>query len=167
VEIIRFKDGECRYEVWNLPDGGWNDWADRADRFLAHSIREIAAEYAGEPIEWLEINHWPYSGRLIVFPSQEGPYGDRIERVCFELSSEYLEAAVRQVSKSVPEADQESMWVSLSRRMWMQVSECLLHGDAGRQLAIARQSHRLRVAGYDYEPGEELWWLAEDGKIRD
>jgi hypothetical protein len=166
VEVIRFSDGPTRYEVWELPDAGWEDWAAVADRFLAHTIRGIAAEYASEPVEWLEINNWPYSGRLIVFPSQGGPHGDRGERVCFELASEHLLSVYRRVNYEVSEADREWVWVDLSRRVWARVSECLLRGTAGQEFAVARRSHKLRVAGYDYQPGEGLWWLTEDGQFR-
>src|SRR5262245_17771701 len=107
VEVIRFIDGSTRHEVWELPDSGWDDWAAAADRFLAHAIRGIAAEYAAELVEWLEINHWPYSGRLIVFPSQDGPHGDREERVCFELASEHLLSMFRRVNTEAAVADHE------------------------------------------------------------
>src|SRR5262245_1846374 len=166
MEVIRFTDGPTRHEVWELPDAGWKDWAAVVDRFLAHAIRSIAEEYAGEPVEWLEVNHWPHSGRLIVFPSQDGPHGDRGERVCFELSSEHLLAVFQRVSDEAPEADRDWVWIDLSRRVWVRVSECLLGGAAGQELVAARQTHRLRVAGYDYQPGEGLWWLTEDAAIR-
>jgi hypothetical protein len=166
VEVIRFTDGHTRHEVWELPDSGWDDWAATADRFLARAIRGIASEYAGEQVEWLEVNHWPYSGRLIVFPSQDGPHGDRGERVCFELASEHLLTVFRQVKDAAPEADREWVWVELSRRVWVRTSECLLSGAAGRELTAARQLHRLRVAGYDYRPGDGLYWLTEDGAFR-
>jgi hypothetical protein len=166
VKVIRFTDGPTRNEVWELPDAGWDEWAAVADEFLAHAIRGISAEYSREPVEWLEINHWPYSGRLIVFPSQEGPHGDRGERICFELASEHLLTVFRRVTSEVPETDRELVWVDLSRRVWVRVSECLLSGAAGRELATARRSHRLRVAGYDYQPGEGLWRVTEDGALQ-
>ncbi len=164
MEVSRFTDGPTRCEVWRLPDAGWDHWAATVDRFLAHAIRgSIAAEYAGEPIEWLEVNHWPSSGRLIVFPSSNGPHGDRGERVCFELASAHLEAASRWISCSDLESDQELAWAELAERIWRRIGECLVGGMAARELAAARQEHRLRVAAYDYNPGEGPWRLTESG----
>ena len=40
---------------------------------------------------------------LIVFPSQDGPHGDRGERVCYELSSEHLETASRKIGEALPD----------------------------------------------------------------
>jgi hypothetical protein len=153
VEIVRFTDGNTRHEVWQLAGTAWDDWAACVDRFLAHAIGAIVAAYPGEPVEWLEINHWPHSGRLIVFPSQNGPDGNRDERVCFELSSAHLELAAQRDGHS--------------HQVWTRVSACLLHGAAGQALTAAQRSHRLRVAGYDYNPGEGLWWLEEDGLLRE
>jgi hypothetical protein len=166
MEVVRFTDGACCHEVWKLPDRGWDDWSACVDQFLAHAIGGIAAEYVRESVEWLEINHWPYSGRLIVFPSREGPPGDRHERVCFELTSQHLEAAFQQVDESVSGAERETVWVALSRRVWLLVSECLQSGASGQELVAARRRHLFRVAGYDYNPGEGLWWLTETGAFR-
>jgi hypothetical protein len=166
VKVIQFTDGPTRNEVWELPDASWDDWAAVADEFLVHSINGIAAEYARASVKWLEINHWPHSGRLIVFPSQDGPSGDRNERVCFELVSEHLLTLFQRVKTEVPEADYEAAWTNLSRCVWLRVSDCLTGGAAARTLATARQSHPLRVAGYDYQPGEGLLWLTEDGALR-
>jgi hypothetical protein len=165
LQVVRFTDNGTRYETWELPDAGWADWAAHIDLLMAHAIREIAAEYIGEPVEWLEVNYWQETGRLIVFPSQDGPHGDRAERVCFELSSEHLEAESRRVSQSVPEAEQEGAWEALAARVWHLVSACLTTGEAARELAAARRSHALRVAGYDYNPGEGPFRLAEGGGL--
>ncbi len=162
MEVIRFTDGPTRYETWELPDAGWDDWAAIADRFLAHAVRAIATDCPAGAAEWLEVNHWPYSGRLIVFPSRDGPHGDRGEPVCFELSSAHLEAASRRIGASVPDADQDAAWAVLAERVWRRVSECFA-GAAGRELAAGRVLHRLRVAGYDYQPGEGPWRLTEAG----
>jgi hypothetical protein len=164
VKVMQFTDGPTRNEVWELPDTGWNHWSAVADEFLAYSIAGIATEYATEPVEWLEINLWPHSGRLIVFPSHDGPEGDRGERVCFELASEHLLSLFQLVDASSPQADQA--WADLSRHVWGRVSQCLTEGAAARELKVARRTHRLRIAGYDYQPGEGLWWLTEDGRLR-
>jgi hypothetical protein len=163
VEIIRFTDGPTLHEVWELPDAGWDDWATTADQFLADAIRAIVAEYPGERVEWLEVNYWQDSGRLIVWPSQEGPHGDRGERVCFELSSQYLEAASLAISESVPDSEKDAAWAALGDRVWRRVGVCLTTGTAGRELAVARRSHPLRVAAYDYNPGEGPFRLSQDG----
>jgi hypothetical protein len=166
VEVIQFTDGPTRHEIWELPDAGWDDWAAVVDRFLAHAIHGIAAEYANDSSEWLEVNQWQNSGRLIVFPSQDGPHGDRGERVCFELSSKHLEAASRRICEAVPESQQEAAWAALSGRVWRRVGECFVRGAAAGALASARRSLRLRVAGYDYNPGEGPWRLTEAGAFQ-
>ncbi len=163
MEVIRFTDGETRYEAWELPDAGWDDWAARLDSFLEHAIRGIAAEYDDTRVEWLEINYWQNSGRLIVFPSQEGPHGDRSERICFELASEHLEAESRRVSESLREPEQDASWQELASRVWRRVGECLASGEAGCELSTARRSHKMRVAGYDNNPGEGPDRLDESG----
>jgi hypothetical protein len=165
VEVLRFTDGGTRYETWELPDAGWDAWATHVDRFLAYAIRGIVAQYAGDQVEWLEISYWQNSGRLIVFPSQDGPHGNRVERVCFELSSEHLEAESHRVSESVPGVEQDEASEVLASRVWHRVSECLARGDAEHELANARQSHKMRVAGYDYNPGEGPFRLAESGAL--
>jgi hypothetical protein len=164
MDIVRFTDGPTRYETWKLPDAGWDDWASTVDQFLAHAIQGITAEYAGLPVEWLEANYWQISGRLIVFPSQDGPYGDRVERVCFELASEHLEVESRRVADSIPDAEQDEAWEALAVAVWGRVGECLTAGDSARELSAARRTHKLRVAGYDYNPGEGPFRLAESGE---
>ncbi len=164
MQVVRFTEGGTRHETWELPDVGWADWVAYTDRFLAHALRSIADEYAGDPVEWLEINYRQNSGRLIVFPSRDGPYGDRGERICFELSSEHLEAESRRVSESVPEPEQDASWEALASLVWLRVSECLTSGEAGRELSAARRSHKMRVAGYDYNPGEGPFRLDESGR---
>ena len=163
VEVIRFLDGPTRHEVWKLPDGGWDGWSVTVDPFLAHAIQGIVAECAGSSAEWLEINHWQNSGRLIVFPSDAGPDGDRGERVCFELSSKHLESASRRIGEVLPRPKQEKAWAALSERVWQRVGECLVGGAAAEELATARQTIRLRIAAYDYQPGEGPWRLTEAG----
>ena len=73
MQVVEYQDGRCHCIVWELPDNGWEDVARQFDSFLAHAIAAIAAGYAADPVEWLEINRWPDSGRLMVFPSQDGP----------------------------------------------------------------------------------------------
>ena len=164
MQVVRFTDSGTRQETRELPDAGWDDWAACCDRFLAHSIRGIATEYAGDPVEWLEVNYWQNSGRLIVFPSRDGPHGNRGERVCFELSSEHLEAESRRVSELVSKPEQDASWEALASRVWHRVSECLTSGEAYRELSTARRSHKMRVAGYDYNPGEGPFHLDESGR---
>ena len=63
MQVIEQQDQGCRLVYWELPDHGWEDVARRIDPFLARAIHRIAAEYVGEPVPWLEVNHWPCSGR--------------------------------------------------------------------------------------------------------
>jgi hypothetical protein len=164
MEIVRFTDGPTQHETWELPDAGWDDWASILDRFLAHAIRGITAHYAGSDVEWLEVNYWQDSGRLIVFPSQDGPYGDRAERVCFELASEHLEVESRRAAESVSMANQDEAREALAVAVWRRVGESLTVGDSARALRAARLTHKLRVVGYDYNPGEGPFRLAESGE---
>jgi len=165
VDLIRFTDDKTRHEIWELLDAGWEDWAAPVDQFLAHAVGSIAAVYAGDSVEWLEINYWRNSGRLIVFPSQDGPFGDRGERVCFELSSKHMEAESPRIGRLVPEAEQDGAMETLASRVWLQVSECLTRGQAARELVAARRSHKLRISGYDDQPGEGPFRLAESRAI--
>jgi hypothetical protein len=165
VDVVRFTDGGTSYETWELPDAGWEDWSAKVDHFLAHAIQRIAAEYADDLVEWLEINYWQNSGRLIVFPSRDGPLGDRGERVCFELSSEFLANQSRWVSESVQEPEQDGVWEEFASSVWRRVGESLLGGQSAHQLAVARKLHKMRVAGYDYSPGEGPFRLAESGAL--
>ena len=164
MEVVRFEDGPTRYETWELPDAGWPDWASVADDFLMHAVRGVVVAYPGDSAEWLEVNHWPSSGRLIVFPSEGGPYGDRGEKVCFELSSAYLALASRRIGASGSAAEQERAWGELSARVWRRVGECLVAGAAAAELAVARRTLKLRVTGYDFTPGEGRWRLTEAGE---
>jgi hypothetical protein len=164
VNVIRFSDGPTQCEVWELPDAGWDDWASQADVFLAYAIQGMSAAYLRESIEWLEVNYWPDTARLIVFPSSD-PYGDRGERVCFQLCSSHLQTAFDAAALLRSEAEQDAAWDALCRGVWSRVSECLLVGEASRELKAARAAHRMRVAGYDYCPGEGLCWLGEDGSL--
>lgn len=166
MQVVKFQDGPTRCETWELPDGGWDDFVAVVDRFLAFAIAGIAAEYGGEAVKWLEVNGWPTSGRLMVFPSHEGPFGNRGERVCFELSSKHLEAACSRIGEALPTSDRDAAWTALGRRVWGRVSECLASGAASQELARARRIHKLRIAGYDYEPGEKLFWLTQEGALR-
>jgi hypothetical protein len=111
----------------------------------------------GDAVEWLEINHWPNSGRLMVFPSQDGPFGNREERLYFELSSEHLEKENRRVGDSLPDGKRDEAWEALNRKVWEQVGNALRIGEASRQLAEAHKEHRFRLAAYDYDFGEGLF----------
>ena len=75
MQITEYQDGNCRRIFWNLPDRGWTDVAEHIDPFLTQAIQAIASEYRDESVEWLEINRWPDSGRLIVYPRPRGHSG--------------------------------------------------------------------------------------------
>src|SRR4051794_17181928 len=107
MKVLEQQEGRCRNVYWDVPDGGWEEAARHIDPFLADAIRAVDAEYAGDPAEWLVVNHWPDSGRLIVYPAQDGPYGNRGERVCFQLCSGHLEAAFRQFADLLPDGERE------------------------------------------------------------
>lgn len=121
------------------------------------------AAYPGDSVGWFEVNHWPSSGRLIAFRSEGGPYGERGEKVCFELSSAHLALASRHIGVTGSAAEQERAWGDLSGRAWRRVGECLTAGAAA-ELAVARQTLTLRVAGYDFTPGESPWRLTGAGE---
>lgn len=162
--IKRFQDGRTQCEVWELADRGWEDWAATVDPFLCYAIEGISTTCSSDLAEWLEINHWPDSGGVIVFPSQD-PYGDRGELCCFELSSKHLAHDFECISKNVAPNDQEQAWERTERRVWGEISSSLRNGGASKALAVARQRLRLRIFGYDYNPGEELWWLNENCEL--
>jgi len=161
MHVSEYQDRHRRCVHWDLPDRGWEDVARHLDPFLATAIREIAAEYAADPVEWLEINHWPDSGRLMLFPAHDGPYGNRKERVYFELSSDYLQNEFLRISDVVPDREQEREWQALGRKVWGRVGDCLHGGQASRELAEARKVHGLRVSAFDYCFGEGLFHLSD------
>jgi hypothetical protein len=161
MQVLESEDGRRRCVHWELPDSGWEDVAQSIDPFLVEAIRAVTAEYAGEAVEWLEINHWPDTGRLMVFPAQDGPYGNRGERVYFELDSGYLENEFRRIADSLPDEEREDAWETLGRTVWRRTGDCLRCGQASRQLAEARKVHRLRLAAFDYCFGEGLFHLSE------
>jgi len=146
MQVVKYQDGRCRCVCWELPETGWADVARHIDPFLVQAIQAIAAEYADDPVQWLEINYWPASGRLIVFPAQDGPWGHRGERVYFELHSRHLDNDLSRIDDAL---------------VWEQEGECLRNRKASLQLAEARQSHRLRLAAFDYDFGEGLFHLSE------
>ena len=110
MEVVRFTDGGTSHETWELPDAGWDDWAAACGSIPGPCDSGHRGRVRRRSVQWLEINYWQGSGRLIAFPSQDGPHGDRGERVCFELSSEHLGAEAQRVSESVPEAEQDRAW---------------------------------------------------------
>lgn len=150
-------DLACR----RLPDRGWDDVCAQIDTFLADAIRAIAAEYANEPVEWLEINRWPSSGRLIVFPSQQGPDGDRKERICCQLNSDYLENEWTRIGDSSEDGEEDAAWETLGSQVWDRVESCLRSGNAAHALEDARRFHPFRLATYDYDFGEGLFYLPD------
>jgi hypothetical protein len=161
MQVTEFRDRRRRCVVWGLPDHGWEDVARQFDPFLASAIQGIAVEYTGEPVAWLEINHWPDTGRLMVFPAQDGPEGNRAERVYFELSSNYLENEFLRRGAAASTECRARAWEELVKNVWEQVENCLCHGQASRQLAEARKVHRFRLAAFDYNFGEGLFHLTE------
>jgi hypothetical protein len=131
------------------------------DRSISkEAIQAIATEYANEPVEWLEINHWPDSGRLIVYPSQQGPHGDRDERICCQLISDYLKAEWTRIGDSIPANEQKNAWALLGKKVWDRVGECLRSGEAAQVLKDTRKFHRFRLATFDYDFGEGLFRLS-------
>jgi hypothetical protein len=161
MKIVEYQNGRCRCIVWELPDCGWEDVAGRLDPFLAHAILSIAAEYATEPVKWLEVNHWPDTGRLMVFPSQDGPNGNRGERIYFEFRSNCLENEFLRIGMLGTQAGRSSAWEEMENRTWHRVGDCLTKGHAARQLAKARKIHRFRIAAFDFCFGEGLFHLPE------
>src|SRR5262249_22614701 len=152
-----FADGDCRCVSWLVPDAGREDAIRHIDPFLSAAIRGIAAAHDGEPVEWLELNHWPSSGRLMVYPSRHGPFGGRTARSYFQLCSDYFEGEWRRIgSSSVVDELKDRSLGELSDRLWRAVGESLRRGAAWKALAEARRIHPCRLAAFDYEPGEGL-----------
>jgi len=144
---------------WQVPNTGWEDVDRQIDLFLAASIREIVQEYADEPVEWLEINRWPDSGRLIVFPSRDLK-GNRDERICCQMFSDYLQAEWDRSAKLETDSQNEA-WNFLDEKVWQSILHALQHGAASQVLAEARSIHRLRVAAYDYDLHEGIFRLPD------
>lgn len=158
MEIIEFPVGSGRCICWCLPNRGWDDFSRTLDDYLAQCFRSIAAAYPDKPVAWVVLNYWPDSGRLIVFPSDLGAFGDRNERVCFQLCSDHLEMEFDRTCELADE-QAELEWDELEKKMWNCVDECLKSGNAQHVLSFTRFSHPMRLAAFDYDPGEGLFQL--------
>jgi hypothetical protein len=97
----------------------------------------------------------------MVFPAQDGPYGNRGERVHFELQSGHLENEFKRLADVPPGDQQGGALETLGRMVWRRTGHYLRSGRASRQLAEARKVHRLRLAAFDYCFGEGLFRLIE------
>jgi hypothetical protein len=161
MQITEDQNEWCRSVYWDLPDQGWEDLVRHIDPFLASAIQTVTAEYAKDPVEWLEINHWPDSGAIIVFPAHDGPYGNRGERICFTLSSNYLENEFLRIGEITSVHQQEAAWKELGEKVWGRIGDCLRHGQASRELAEARKVHPFRLAAFDFDFPEGLFHLTD------
>jgi hypothetical protein len=161
MQVTEQQEGRCRNVYWSLPDQGWEDLACQIDSFLASAIQAIAKEYAADPVEWLVINHWPDSGRLIVYPAQDGPCGNRGERIYLQIRSSYLEDEFRRITETLTDSQVNLALGELADKVWERVGECLRHGQASRHLAEARKVHWFRLAMFDYNFGESPFRLTE------
>ena len=142
---------------WKVPDRGWEDVDQQIDLFLSQAIQAIAREYVDEPVEWLKISRWPDLARLIVYPSRNLK-GDRDERICCQMFSDFLEAEWDRSAKSGPDSQNEA-WECLAEKVWQSVLNSLQDGAASQVLAQARNVHRLWIAIYDYALHEGLFHL--------
>src|SRR4029077_13928736 len=113
MQVTENQDGRCRRVYWDLPDQGWEDLARQLDPFLAISIQAIATEYADDCVEWLVINRWPDSGRVLVYPAQDGPNGNRGEKIFFDLSSAYLENEFSRIGELVSGHERSLGWTEV------------------------------------------------------
>lgn len=165
MQVFEQQEGGCRRVYWKLPDQGWEDVAGQIDPYLASAIQGIAKEYAPDPVEWLVINHWPDSGRLLVYPAQDGPYGNRGERIYFEISSGYLRNEFARISDLPTDNDVQRELKTLEDTVWGRVGECLRQGQASRRLAEARKIHRFYLAIFNYCFPEGLLRLTELDKL--
>jgi len=145
------------YDV-RLLDLGWEDVSRRLDTFLAGAIRAIMNRCGDKPPNWLEINRWPDSGRLLVFPSPGGPGGDEDDRISCQLTSDYLEHEFLRIA-DLP--DPQPAWDALGKKVWDRVADSLNHGEASRAIADVPLARPLRLAAYDYNFGEGLFRLPE------
>lgn len=161
MQIIEYQDGHCRCINWELPDTGWENVANFIDLFMDQALCTILAEYREERVEWLEINHWPISGRLMVFPSQDGPGGNREERLYFELYSQHLQHEFNRISDSLPEEERDRALKELCLKVWQRIGDSLRNGQASQQWTEARKVHRLRLAALDHNFGEGPIRLSE------
>jgi hypothetical protein len=156
MEITQFQDGGVRCPCWQLPNLGWEDLSDKLDDYLFECFRSIAAAYPDKPVEWVELNYWPDTGRLIVYSSDD-PF-DRTERVCFQLFSDYLQQEFDRICE-MPDEQRQAEWDALGQKLWDRIGECLTNGQAHRTLLSARVAHPMKIAAFDYTPGEGLFHL--------
>src|SRR5947209_3799910 len=112
MEITEFQDGNVRCPCWCFPDEGWDELCRKLDDFLCEAILAVSAAYQVKPAAWLEVNHWPDSGRLIVYPSDNGPFGGRNETICFQLFSDFLQHEFDRICE-LPEYAKQPEWDAL------------------------------------------------------
>jgi hypothetical protein len=157
MEITEFNDGNTKCPCWRLANSGWADLSDKLDDYLSECIRSIAAAYPDKAVEWVELNYWPDTGRLIVYPS-DSPFGDRTERVCFQLFSDYLQEEFDQICE-IPDEQNEAEWDALGQKLWDRVGECVTNGEANRALLSARVADPTdnTVRGLDSAIGKLVW----------
>lgn len=158
MEITEFQDGSMRCVCWQLPNHGWNDVAEKLDDFLAECFLTIEARYPDKPVTWVELNFRPDGGRLIVFPSDEGPFGDRNERICYQLFSDHLQQQFDQTCGAEDELKQAE-WDGIEKKLWDRVGECLTAGKAHNAISLMRATHPMKIAGFNYNAGEGLFRL--------
>jgi hypothetical protein len=160
MEITEFHDGGTKCPCWRLPNLGWDDVSDKLDTYLSECFRTIAAAYTDKPVAWIELNYWPDTGRFIVFPSDDGPFGDRNEKVCFQLFSDYLQQEFDRICE-LPDEQRQAEWDALGQKLWNRVGDCLKDGEAQAALSSARLSHPMKIAAFDYDAGEGLFHLPD------
>ena len=162
MDVSEFHDDGVRCIGWSLPNSGWDDLSATICQFLTDALTGILQECSGEQLNWIEMNYWPDSGRLMVFPSQSGPLGDRDEPIFFQLCSGYLTEEWNRIAAIVDQPEQqERQWEKLATRLWDRVSVCLSTGDAGETLKLAREKQTIKLAAYHYNPGEGIFRLPE------
>jgi len=160
MEISEFDGDGTKCRCWRLPNLGWRNLSDKLDDYLSECVRSIAAAYPDKHVAWVELNYRPDTGRLIVFPSDDGPFGDRNERVCFQLVSDHLQQEFGQICQ-LPDEQRQGEWDALGQKLWDRVGDCLKTGQAQRALANARLSHPMKIAAFDYDAGEGLFHLPD------
>jgi hypothetical protein len=156
-------NNKCRFVDWKHPNEGYDTFKEVGDLFISTAIDDIAAEYRGEYVEWLEImengpvvfpNNQDY--RVIeITPTRHGPFTDPDMQLCYRLHTKLWQD---EIATLPPEAE-EFDYKAISLRFWDIIAECLTSERAYIALAKARTSHPMRLAAYAYDPAEGMHYL--------
>lgn len=155
-----------RLVYWDIPNEGSPPLFSVIDDFLEAAISVIPLAHCDASAQWLELSFWPSSGRIIVYATDDGPFGDRDgERVNYSLNSSFIEDEFMSFEFDVDSDPSGKAFEAKCNQMlepvYSRVRESLTSGKAAKALEEARKKHPLKLAIYEYDPREGLFPLKD------